>query len=127
MIEEVRRVLYAYDDLGHIFEATLMLVALLPLLAWAWFKISRRAFALYPIIVFAWYHGREKAQFELALKEELGLRSVIPLWHRGWWPGEWGVDGILDLMVPSLYAVVWAFILSGMFAQVFKRSQRPRP
>jgi hypothetical protein len=119
MIDAIRQVLYAYDDLGHMFEATLMLLALGPLLALAWFRLSRHAFWVYPVFVFAWYHGREKAQYELVLKHRRGLHSVIPLWSEGWWPGEWSRDAMLDLAVPSLYALAWAWLLTVLFRRLF--------
>jgi hypothetical protein len=126
MIDTVRSAILASDDLGHMFEATLMLAFLAPFLVFAWFRLSRHAFWVYPIFVFAWYHGREKAQFELALKKELGLRSVIPLWSEGIWPWEWSRDAILDLAVPTVYATVLAFVLTLAFARMFSHRSLAR-
>src|SRR5690606_29909329 len=65
----------AHDDLGHLFEgAVLMLLAAIPL---GLIAIRRRVtgaeLAIPAVVVTAWFFSREKAQFELALKEELGL------------------------------------------------------
>jgi hypothetical protein len=116
MYETIRATILAYDDLGHLFEATLMLLALAPLLAALWLRVSRSAFFLYPVVVAAWYHGREKAQHEIALKGRRGLDSVIPLWAEGWWPGEWSRDALGDWAVPTLYALAWAVLLTVAFS-----------
>jgi hypothetical protein len=125
MIETIRATILASDDLGHLFEATLMLLVLSPVLVVAWFRVSRAAFFLYPAFVAAWYHGREKAQHEIALKSELGLGSVIPLWADGWWPGEWSIDAVRDWAVPTLYALAWAVLLSAVFGRIFPRRRGP--
>ncbi len=53
------------------------------------------------------YWGREKAQFERDLADRLGKRSVVSVWYRGWFPWEWGRDGVLDLLFPAV-ACSWA-------------------
>ena len=73
MYEQIRAVILARDDLGHIVEASLLLAVIAPFLVFAWFRVTRGAFFAFPLIVAAWYHGREKAQLEIHLKEQLGL------------------------------------------------------
>ncbi len=63
-------------------------------------------------LAIGFYWGREKAQFERALADRLGLDGVVPLWHRGWFPFEWGLDGMLDLAVPLVACLALARRLS---------------
>jgi hypothetical protein len=124
VIDAIRETILAHDDLGHLFEASLMLLALAPLLVLLRLKVSRFAFWLYPLVVAAWYHGREKAQFERALRDDRGLDSVIPLWAEGWWPGEWSRDGLADFAVPTLWAIGLAIVLSLLFSRLLDSPRR---
>ncbi|MBV8167625.1 MAG: hypothetical protein JO021_12585 [Alphaproteobacteria bacterium] len=45
--------------------------------------------------------GREKVEFEFALKAAAGLRTLGPFWHRGWLPFEWDVASQLQFFAPA--------------------------
>lgn len=108
MFSRIYAAILANDDLGHLTEATAMMLVLGPL-AWligVWWMPAA--------VITAWYHGREKAQWEAREAKRLGLTSVYPLGHRGWWPLGWSLDQRRDLLIPSGYAwlacagVAWA-------------------
>jgi hypothetical protein len=45
--------------------------------------------------------GREKVEYEFALKAAANLRTLGPFWHRGWLPFEWDVDSQLQFFAPA--------------------------
>jgi hypothetical protein len=45
--------------------------------------------------------GREKVEFEFALKAAANLRTLGPFWHRGWLPFEWDVASQLQFFAPA--------------------------
>jgi len=107
MIRDIYDFILARDDLGHIFTAceTMLVVVLVLGLLVRWRRPFNVAEICMPAVAVTFrFFGREKAQFEIALKEELGLNSVIPLWYRGYWPGEWSHDGRMDFIVPVAFA-----------------------
>jgi hypothetical protein len=90
--------IYKHDDLGHLTEATIMLLLFAPLSYFSHWTVPA-------IFVTGYFYGREKAQWELAEKARLGLKSVIPLAHKGLAPWTWSRDQQLDLYVPVIYGV----------------------
>ena len=46
--------------------------------------------------------GREKMEFEFALKAAAGLHTVGPFWWRGWLPFEWDAASQFELFAPAL-------------------------
>jgi hypothetical protein len=52
--------------------------------------------------------GREKVEFEFALKAAANLRTLGPFWYRGWLPLEWDVDSQFQLYAPAAATVLIA-------------------
>lgn len=128
MFDTIVETVKANDDLGHIFEATLFmgatwLVVLGPLVLFVR-RATTLELCLPAIVVTVWFYSREKAQFEIWLKEQLGLHSVIPLWHRGFWPGEWTWDGITDFFWPVLYAWTLTALVLWLIGRIGGRRRR---
>lgn len=55
--------------------------------------------------------GREKVEFEFALKAAAGLRTVGPFWWRGWIPVEWGAASAWEFLAPTLAGIAVAVVM----------------
>ncbi len=55
--------------------------------------------------------GREKMEFEFALKAAAHLNTVGPFWWRGWLPIEWDLDSQIQLYAPAVVNLVLAALL----------------
>lgn len=54
--------------------------------------------------------GREKVEFEFALKAAANLRTLGPFWYRGWLPVEWDVDSQFQLYAPAAVNLLVAWL-----------------
>lgn len=76
--------------LGHVLQGIAMQVAAaVPL------RLARvgAAWWIAAALSSGFFWGREKMEYEFALKAAAGLRTVAPFWWRGWMPWDWGVGG----------------------------------
>jgi hypothetical protein len=55
--------------------------------------------------------GREKMEFEFALKAAANLRTVGPFWWRGWLPLEWDVASQFQLYAPAAVNLALAALI----------------
>ena len=62
------------------------------------------------IAVTAWFWSREKAQYEERVK--VPGESNTTVWNKGYFPGEWGSESVLDLIFPMVSSAALAFGLS---------------
>jgi len=58
--------------------------------------------------------GREKMEFEFALKAAAHLDTVGPFWHRGWLPLEWDVASQFQLYAPAAVNLALAALVATM-------------
>jgi len=126
MVRAVYDYILARDDLGHIFTASTTMLAVflvIGLLVRGRRPLNFAEICMPAVAVLFRFYGREKAQFEIALKNDLGMHSVIPLWYRGYWPGEWSRDGLQDFLVPVIFA--WT-ITALVLLVVWRRRSRSR-
>ena len=55
--------------------------------------------------------GREKMEFEFALKAAAQLRTVGPFWYRGWLPFEWDPASQIEFAAPAAVNLAAAALL----------------
>ena len=55
--------------------------------------------------------GREKVEYEFALKAAAGLHTLGPVWWRGWLPFSWGWSSAGEFLAPTAAAVLLAVII----------------
>lgn len=53
------------------------------------------------VLSIGFWWGREKMEFEFALKAAANLRTVGPFWWRGWLPLEWDLPSQFQLYAPA--------------------------
>ena len=58
--------------------------------------------------------GREKMEFEFALKAAANLRTVGPFWYRGWLPFEWDLASQSQLFAPAIVNLALAALARHM-------------
>lgn len=62
------------------------------------------------LVVAVWYWSREKTQYENRVK--VSGESDTTVWGRGFWPGDWGLDSMLDLVFPVASSAALALGIS---------------
>ena len=63
---------------------------------------ARSAWWIGAAVSIGFWWGREKMEFEFALKEAAQLHTVGPFWYRGWLPFEWDGASQLQFVAPAL-------------------------
>jgi hypothetical protein len=104
-----------YAWAGHVLLGLAIQVALALPLRWA---DVRAAWWLAAAVSIGFWWGREKMEFEFALKAAAHLRTVGPFWYRGWLPFEWDVASQFQLYMPAA---------ANLVAAVIMRTRRPPP
>jgi hypothetical protein len=96
-----------YAWAGHVLLGLgIQLVVALPL-RWAG---VRGAWWLGAAVSIGFWWGREKMEFEFALKAAAHLNTVGPFWYRGWLPAEWALDSQAQLAAPALVNLAVALL-----------------
>lgn len=53
--------------------------------------------------------GREKVEYEFALRNLAGLRTLAPFWWRGWLPFDWGWSSAAEFLAPTTACLLLAW------------------
>lgn len=83
---------------GHVLLGLAIQLAVALPLRWAG---VRGAWWLGAAVSIGFWWGREKVEFEFALKAAANLRTLGPFWYRGWLPFEWDLDSQFQLYAPA--------------------------
>jgi hypothetical protein len=97
-----------YAWAGHVLLGLAIQAAVALPLRWAG---ARAPWWIGAAVSIGFWWGREKMEFEFALKAAAQLRTVGPFWYRGWLPLEWDLDSQLQLFAPALANLAAALLL----------------
>jgi hypothetical protein len=87
-----------YAWAGHVLLGlAIQLIVALPL-RWAG---VRGAWWLGAAVSIGFWWGREKMEFEFALKAAAHLGTVAPFWYRGWLAAEWDAHSQIEFLAPA--------------------------
>lgn len=109
LLDQLGRFFTPYAWLAHvILGLCIQLVVALPLrLA----KV-RCAWWIGAAVSAGFWWGREKMEYEFALKFAAGLHTVGPFWWRGWLPIEWDTASMWQFLAPTLVGCVLAAMMA---------------
>lgn len=97
-----------YAWLGHVLMGLGIQLAIgLPLQA----ARVRQAWWIAASVSAGFWWGREKVEYEFALKAAAGLHTVGPFWWRGWLPFSWGWSSAIQFLAPTAAALLLALLL----------------
>ncbi len=71
----------------------------------------RQAWWIAASVSAGFWWGREKVEYEFALKAAAGLHTVGPFWWRGWLPFSWGWSSAIQFLAPTAAALLLALLL----------------